>query len=401
MNNAIYKLYDEFVDPETGELTDPEAFAARYAEFSISREEIIENTLLLYKNCVSDAAAIAEEIKVLKERKDAIERKAERFKTDAADALGGEKFQTAKVAVAWRPSKKASVQQLESLKEIYRKVKRGTTMKEIICTSQAELDALSADYNGRVIIKFGTPLNRALVKRRFIYPVVAWENSSVEAWDNSSVVAWDNSSVVARGNSSVEAWGNSSVVARGNSSVEARENSSVVARENSSVVARGNSQIVDAARNNNLEFNGNARIVYNPPNIDEYIDFYGLDATDTTVKMYKAVHFYYGAYHADYDCKFIYTIGDIVTPDNGFTNSVLSSCGAGIHLAHKAWAISYGANWSDLAILECECEKSDVLVPLYGDGKVRARKAKVLREVPLEECGLYGKIIAKRRANDE
>ena len=441
MNNAIYKLYDEFVDPETGELTDPEAFAARYAEFSISREEIIENTLLLYKNCVSDAAAIAEEIKVLKERKDAIERKAERFKTDAADALGGEKFQTAKVAVAWRPSKKASVQQLESLKEIYRKVKRGTTMKEIICTSQAELDALSADYNGRVIIKFGTPLNRALVKRRFIYPVVAWENSSVEAWDNSSVVArenssvvargnssvvagenssveargnssveawdnssvvaWDNSSVVARGNSSVVAGDNSSVVARGNSSVEAWGNSSVVARENSSVVARGNSQIVDAARNNNLEFNGNARIVYNPPNIDEYIDFYGLDATDTTVKMYKAVHFYYGAYHADYDCKFIYTIGDIVTPDNGFTNSVLSSCGAGIHLAHKAWAISYGANWSDLAILECECEKSDVLVPLYGDGKVRARKAKVLREVPLEECGLYGKIIAKRRANDE
>ena len=425
MNNAIYKLYDEFVDPETGELTDPEAFAARYAEFSISREEIIENTLLLYKNCVSDAAAIAEEIKVLKERKDAIERKAERFKTDAADALGGEKFQTAKVAVAWRPSKKASVQQLESLKEIYRKVKRGTTMKEIICTSQAELDALSADYNGRVIIKFGTPLNRALVKRRFIYPVVAWENSSVEAWDNSSVVARENSSVVARGNSSVVAgenssveargnssveawdnssvvaWDNSSVVARGNSSVEAWGNSSVVARENSSVVARGNSQIVDAARNNNLEFNGNARIVYNPPNIDEYIDFYGLDATDTTVKMYKAVHFYYGAYHADYDCKFIYTIGDIVTPDNGFTNSVLSSCGAGIHLAHKAWAISYGANWSDLAILECECEKSDVLVPLYGDGKVRARKAKVLREVPLEECGLYGKIIAKRRANDE
>ena len=43
VDNAIYKLYDEFVDPETGELTDPEAFAARYAELSISREEIIEN----------------------------------------------------------------------------------------------------------------------------------------------------------------------------------------------------------------------------------------------------------------------------------------------------------------------------------------------------------------------
>ena len=322
-------------------------------------------------------------------------------------------------------------------------------MKEIICTSQAELDAVAVDFDGRVIIKFGAPYNRAVVNRRFKYPVVArdnssvvardnssveawdnspveardnssveawdnspveardnssveaWGNSSVVAWDNSSVVAWGNSSVVARDNSSVEARDNSSVVAWGNSSVEAWGNSSVVAWGNSPVVARGNSQIVDAARNNNIEISGNARIVYIPSNIDEYIDSYGLDATDTTVKLYKAVHFYYGAYHADYDRKFIYTIGDIVTPDNGFTNSVLSSCGAGIHLAHKAWAISYGANWPDLAILECECEKSDVLVPLYGDGKVRARKAKVLREVPLEECGLYGKIIAKRRANDE
>ena len=250
-------------------------------------------------------------------------------------------------------------------------------MKEIICTTQAELDAVALDFDGRVIINFGTPYNRAVVNRRFKY--------SVEAWGNSSVEARGNSSVEARDNSSVEAWGNSSVKARGNSSVK----------------ARGNSQVVNAARNNNIKVSGNARTVYNPSNIDEYIDFYGLDAFDTTVKLYKAVHFYDGAYHADYDRKFIYTIGDVVTPNNGFSDSILSSCGAGIHLANKAWAIGYGANWADIAILECECEKSDVLVPLYGDGKVRARKVKVLREVPLEECGLYGKIIAKRRANNE
>lgn len=109
VDNAIYKLYDEFVDPETGEITDPDAFAERYAALEISREDIIENTLLLYKNCIADAAAIAEEIKVLKERKDAIERKAERFKADASDALNGEKFQTAKVAVSWRKSTAAEV----------------------------------------------------------------------------------------------------------------------------------------------------------------------------------------------------------------------------------------------------------------------------------------------------
>ena len=266
-------------------------------------------------------------------------------------------------------------------------------MKEIICASQAELDAVAVDFDGRVIIKFGTPYNRAVVNRRFKYPVEARGNSSVVSWDSSSVEAWDSSSVEARDNSSVEA--------RDSSSVEAWDNSSVVAWGSSSVEARGSSQIVDAARNNNIEISGNARIVYNPSNIDEYIDFYGLDATDTTVKLYKAVHFCGSVYCSDYNHEFIYPIGDVVTPDNGFAESVQIECGAGIHLAYKTWAVGYGAYWPDLAILECECEKSDVLVPLYGDGKVRARKAKVLREVPFEECGLYGEIIAKRRANDE
>ena len=108
VDNAIYKLYDEFVDPDTGELTDPEAFAARYAELSISREEIIENTLLLYKNCVSDAAAIAEEIKVLKARQTALEKRADRLKADAADALGGENYKTSKVVARWTTSHPAA-----------------------------------------------------------------------------------------------------------------------------------------------------------------------------------------------------------------------------------------------------------------------------------------------------
>ena len=104
VNNAIYKLYDEFVDPETGEITDPDAFAERYAKLNISRDEVIENILLLYKNCVSDAAAIDEEIKSLKARKQALDKRAERLKTDASQALGGEKFSTAKVSVTWRKS---------------------------------------------------------------------------------------------------------------------------------------------------------------------------------------------------------------------------------------------------------------------------------------------------------
>ena len=272
-------------------------------------------------------------------------------------------------------------------------------MKEIICTNQSEFDAVPVDFDGRVIIKFGTPDNRAIVNRRFKRSVVAWENSSVEAWENSSVEAWENSSVEAWENSSVVARGNSSVEAWGNSSVVARENSSVVARENSSVEAWGNTQVVDATRKGNIRTNNNARTVYNPTNIEEYIEFHGLEAAENTVKLYKAVHFRNGEYCADW-CYFIYKIGDMAVPD-GFCEDLLNSCGAGIHLTHMNWALGYGQAWDDLAILELECEKADILVPTFSDGKVRARKAKVVREVPLEECGLYGKILAKRRASHE
>lgn len=60
-------------------------------------------------------------------------------------------------------------------------------MEEIIVTNQAQLDEVPVDYNGRIIIKFGTPYNRAVVKRKYVFAVVAWENSSVEAWGNSTV----------------------------------------------------------------------------------------------------------------------------------------------------------------------------------------------------------------------
>ena len=85
-------------------------------------------------------------------------------------------------------------------------------MKDIIVSTQAELDALPDKFSEYTRIFIQNTKQRISVTK-----------------------AWENSSVVARENSSVEAWGNSSVVARGNSSVVARENSSVVARENSVV----------------------------------------------------------------------------------------------------------------------------------------------------------------------
>ena len=329
-------------------------------------------------------------------------------------------------------------------------------LEEITVKSQEELDAIPESFKGRIYIEFGTYFNPAVVSKRYgrsvvargnssvvarenssveareNSSVVAWENSSVvargnssvvarenssvEARENSSVVAWENSSVEARGNSSVVAWENSSVEARGNSSVVARENSSVEARENSSVVAwenssvearenssvdgQGNAQITDCLRDGRIKVQGNARIVYNPRNIEEYMAFYGIKHTKTKAIFFKAVHKKNDFYVSDKDSSFEYHIGKSAKCEDDLNTDINEECGSGIHIAHLDWCLNYGRNWNDLAILECEAAIKDIIVPLYGNGKVRVDKVKVLREVPLEECGVYGKILAKRRKSE-
>ena len=311
-------------------------------------------------------------------------------------------------------------------------------MNEKIVTSQAELDAIPVDYNGRIIIKFGTPGKRAVVSKKYLCPVevhgnsyvcaddnsyvCAYDNSYVCADDNSSVCAYDNSCVEARGNSyvcaydnssveahekssvcahensCVEARGNSYVCAYDNSSVEAHEKSSVCAHENSSVEARGNSQVVDAHRRGNIKVFGNARVVYNPDNITDWASANGITITDGKIRLYKAVHKRDGKYVADWDNDFIYTIG-AVAEANGFTTDPAEDCGRGIHMATLGWSAVYGRDWGDIALLELEADADEIVVPLYKTGKVRAPKALVIREVPLEGAGIMGKILAKRRAH--
>ena len=73
-------------------------------------------------------------------------------------------------------------------------------------------------------------------------------------------------------------------------------------------------------------------------------------------------------------------------------------CGQGIHMTTLGWSAVYGRDWGDIALLELEADADEIVVPLYETGKVRAPKALVIREVPLEEAGIMGKILAKRRA---
>ena len=202
--------------------------------------------------------------------------------------------------------------------------------------------------------------------------MIACANSHVEADENSFVEAWDNSSVVARGNSSVEA------------------------RENSSVDLCGFSQARIMSRFVDYKTANKARVILPFESIEDFAEYYGIDIVDGKVKMYKAVHAYSGKYTSDYCDSFCYKIGE-TTKEPNIDTDTYDDCGAGLHISTLKFALGFGDNWRDLAILEVEANIKDIVVPKFSVGKIRTSKLKVLREVPLEECGVYGKILAKRR----
>ena len=103
---------------------------------------------------------------------------------------------------------------------------------------------------------------------------------------------------------------------------------------------------------------------------------------------------------SDNDSSFAYVIGEKVAAAY-LDKDTSEDYGHGIHIAYLQWVIDYGRNWNDLAILEVEADLDSIVLPEGCPGMVRCAEVKVLREIPLEECGLYGKILAKRRKERE
>lgn len=101
INSEILKL----VDPETGEISDYEAFEA----LNMERDEKIENVALWIKELIAEAKAIRDEEKALAERRKAAENKAERLREYLETALAGQKFKTPKVVVSYRETEVVNV----------------------------------------------------------------------------------------------------------------------------------------------------------------------------------------------------------------------------------------------------------------------------------------------------
>lgn len=62
----------------------------------------------------------------------------------------------------------------------------------------------------------------------------------------------------------------------------------------------------------------------------------------------------------------------------------------GLHVASMEFAQKFGDCWNDVAILEVETNIHDVIIPDAKD-QVRTSRFRVVREVPFEEMGDWGK----------
>lgn len=233
--------------------------------------------------------------------------------------------------------------------------------------------------------------------------ILARESSYAVAYDNSRVVARDNSSVNANDTSIVYAYDNSSVVSYAYSSIVAMDNSLIEARSLGTVDAHCNTQVYQRSDTVKVTTSGNARIIYTPKTANEYIKCYEIEHTQTQATLYMAVHKINGRYLSDRDKSVAYEIGKTVKVEVDPNTSIMHDCG--IHVSHLDQALHYGSSWDDLAILEVKTNIDDIIYPKHPDypetikDAIRTSCVKVIREVPLEECGVYGQILANMTAN--
>jgi hypothetical protein len=122
--------------------------------------------------------------------------------------------------------------------------------------------------------------------------------------------------------------------------------------------------------------------LFKETSVSEFIDMFPVETNGTKVILYKAVHKIGNKYFSDYEKDYEYTLGVNIAKE--FDDSKEKSCSKGIHISHKIWAINFG-KWEDVAILECEVDKKDIVVSKDCDGKVRAKKINIIRELNKNE----------------
>lgn len=117
--NKTIADFDLVVDEETGEVMNAEELDA----LELERDVKVENIALWIKDLGAEAAAIKAEEQSLAKRRKTAENKAEWLKGYLQDALEGEKFKTARVAISYRTSEAVEITDADAIPEAYLTIK--------------------------------------------------------------------------------------------------------------------------------------------------------------------------------------------------------------------------------------------------------------------------------------
>lgn len=101
----IEDLMSKVIDPDTGEITDPEALEALLLE----RDQKIEGVILYRKDVFAELCSVENEIAALTARKKRLAKTCDGVDVYISKALNGEKFSTGKCDVSFRKSEVVDV----------------------------------------------------------------------------------------------------------------------------------------------------------------------------------------------------------------------------------------------------------------------------------------------------
>ena len=109
VNQMIEGIFEQLVDPETGEIVENEALLAQLDSLQMERSRILEYLAKLVLNTRSQMAALKEEEKRLKERRASLERKDTRLMEILDRERAGEKTDCGVATVCYRKTTKVEV----------------------------------------------------------------------------------------------------------------------------------------------------------------------------------------------------------------------------------------------------------------------------------------------------
>lgn len=232
-------------------------------------------------------------------------------------------------------------------------------MKELIIKTQKEFDEIKSDFEGVIIIED---------TKEWLNINHSFENADINVYDSATINnVFDSATIILSGLACIcFLFSAKKIVANG-----------------INMIRQIGTTNIDITKSKSVNFIQVKETIEKNPTFDFYTKTYPVKTKGTKVIMYKSVRKFNGKYVSDKDNSFEYIIGEIKEEKCDKSND--NSCSFGIHISHKMWALQFGRDWDNMALLEVEVDKKDIVVSKDCDGKVRTSKIKVLREVPKNE----------------